>query len=147
MTRPDEKSIEDLEKLQSDIETLQGELDQAVIALLVEIDRRVRRAAEDLQAVYHVFEWERIMAISEELEDANRTADRIAPKLDHAHDLRELTRLLKRLIPGSDPEFQKELHRFKIAALHYKNLILLGVLLELLGQLREVVRLENKFAI
>lgn len=147
MSKPGGENLQRMEVVQGEIETLQRELDDLVITLLVEIERRLRRADEDLQALYHVFDWERIVSISEELEHANLTADIIGPKLEHAHALRELARILKLLIRGSDAEFQKELHRFKIATLHLKNLVLLGVLLDLLEQLKEVGRLERKMAI
>lgn len=140
-------NLKQLENIQNDVEALQSDLDQLVITLLIVVDRRVRRASEDLQSLYHVLDWEQIMAISEELDAANLTAELLAPKLERAHDIRDLTRLLKLLIPGSDAGLQKELHQLKIATLHLKNMVLLGVLLDLVEQLKEIDRLERKFAI
>lgn len=136
-----------LHPLQVNAEDLQKDLDQLVLTLLIDINQRTRRAHEDLRALFHVFDFELVTAISDEIEAVDQTAISVGPKIDRAHSMRDLARLLKQLIVGANDELKTELEKFRTAVTLLKNIQLLSIVLDLLVILKEVDRLERKFAI
>lgn len=127
---------------------LQGEMDLTMLELLIEVDRKTNRVAEDFLALLHVFYEDTVQAILEELSGADATAIIIQGQVERILSLKGRIEARKNEIRNAPDDLTRALlEGQQLSDILDKNLLILQTILALREALAELDRIARKMAI
>lgn len=127
---------------------LQGEMDLTMLELLIEVDSKTNRVAEDFLALMHVFYEDTVQAILEELSGADATAIIIQGQVERILSLKGRLEARKNEIRNAPDDLTRALlEGQQLSDILDKNLLILQTILALREALAELDRIARKMAI